>query len=115
MYALSLALIFLLTLLPDGSDNELRLVPFSDFHRTTHHPFHVIGLVGNVLLFVPFGVALWFGGVRFRRAVAVGAALSIAIEAAQLAIPGRWTSTDDVILNTLGTAVGYLAAVGLRQ
>ena len=115
MYALSVALILVLTLTPSGSDNELRLIPFSDIRGVADRPFQVVGLVGNIFLFVPFGAALWFGSVRLRRAVAVGAALSIAIEVAQLAIPGRWTSTDDVMLNTLGTAVGYLAAAALRQ
>ena len=58
----------------------------------------------NVALFAPLGSALAFIG--SRHAVLWGAALSVLIEATQLAIPGRLTSLADVILNTAGTAIG---------
>ncbi len=32
---------------------------------------------------------------------------SIVIEIVQLFLPNRWTDIDDVILNTLGTGIGY--------
>jgi len=49
-------------------------------------------------------------GWSFRRTVAAGFALSIAIELLQLAVPGRTTATVDVICNTLGAAAGWLLA-----
>lgn len=41
------------------------------------------------------------------KAVLIGSIFSIGIECAQIIYPSRWTDIDDVILNTLGTAVGY--------
>jgi VanZ family protein len=60
-----------------------------------------------VLLFAPLGAALRALGRRRAATAGVGLALSTAIELAQLAIPGRTTSTADVIWNTLGAAVGW--------
>jgi len=64
--------------------------------------------LGNVAVFVPIGFSLT-GAVGHRRpgvAIALGAALSIGIELAQLGIPGRATDVDDVLFNTTGTALG---------
>jgi glycopeptide antibiotics resistance protein len=48
--------------------------------------------------------------------VAAGFLLSLSIELAQLAIPTRATDVDDVILNTLGTAIGaLLIALPIRR
>lgn len=47
-------------------------------------------------------------------ALLAGSTTSAAIELIQLAIPGRWSTLQDWILNTLGTGVGLvvLALVG---
>lgn len=67
--------------------------------------------VANVLLFVPFGVlvALLLGARRWRVVVA-GLVLSASIEITQrLALPGRVPSVQDVVLNTVGAALGWAA------
>ncbi len=63
----------------------------------------------NVLLFVPLGAALAWAGERGRTALGAGALLSLGIEVAQLAIPGRDSSLSDVVSNTIGSLVGWLA------
>ncbi len=63
----------------------------------------------NVLLFVPLGAALAWAGERGRTALGTGALLSLGIEIAQLAIPGRDSSLSDVVSNTIGSLVGWLA------
>lgn len=70
----------------------------------------------NVAGFVPFGVAFcaYFSLRRkVNRAlvitIVVGALLSLTIEFLQLYIPARSSSSTDLIMNTLGTAVGALA------
>ncbi|NDI50491.1 VanZ family protein [Goekera deserti] len=72
-------------------------------------------LAGNVLVFVPIGL-LGVLGTRCRpgTVVAAGGGLSVAIELSQY-VTGRSADVDDVLLNTLGTAVGVAVAVaGLR-
>jgi glycopeptide antibiotics resistance protein len=72
----------------------------------------LIGLAGNVVVFVPLGAALALAlrvkpvGRRFLMATLIGAALSLAIELVQMAIPSRVTAVSDVLLNTVGTAAG---------
>lgn len=70
-------------------------------------------VLGNVVLFVPLGLALAGAtgagrpaGVRLATAGGLGAGLSVTVEGIQLLVPGRATDVDDVIFNTLGALVG---------
>jgi glycopeptide antibiotics resistance protein len=98
--------VLLVTLTPAHGSNELHLRPWSEADA--------FNTVGNVLLFVPFGVALALLGRSRRATVGAGLALSAAVELAQLAIPGRTTSTADVVLNGLGAALGWWIASRAR-
>jgi VanZ family protein len=78
-------------------------------------PFDV---VLNVIAYIPLGVlaTLYFAGEAVRgravaRAVAFGAATSLAMECCQLFIPNRVASLYDVAANTAGTLAGALAFV----
>lgn len=73
-------------------------------------------VLGNVLLFVPLGLAVAgaagagrSSAARLTAAGGAGAGLSLAVEALQLLVPGRATDVDDVIFNTLGALVGGAA------
>ncbi len=90
--------------------------------RRAARTYLFVDVLGNVAVFIPFGVALAAAtipdrpkGLRRRlwlwwlAVTGAGLVLSLFIEIAQLAIPSRVTDVDDVILNTLGTAVGALA------
>jgi glycopeptide antibiotics resistance protein len=66
----------------------------------------------NVALFVPFGLLLQVLWRRWWWVVATGAVTSGSIEAAQaIWLPFRTATIDDVVDNTLGTAVGCLVAI----
>jgi VanZ family protein len=75
-------------------------------------------LVANFLLYIPFGAlcALAIGARarsrRIVRAAVIGAMLSAAIEITQLGTLHRVTSVIDLGLNTLGSLLGALLAVG---
>ncbi|MES9793108.1 VanZ family protein, partial [Priestia megaterium] len=43
----------------------------------------------------------------WKKICLVGMLLSMTIECIQLFLPNRWTDIDDVILNTIGTGIGY--------
>ena len=95
-----------LTLSPRSGSNDLQLHPFGDFVP--------VDAVENLLLFLPLGVALCLRR-TLHAAAATGLAFSASIELAQLVVPGRTTSIDDVIFNSLGTALGWtiVALVGM--
>jgi VanZ family protein len=107
----SLAAIFAITLAPADGPNDRQLVPLIRIVRGLTPPVDpavVANLIGNILLFAPLGAALCLLGLRRRETVLAGFCLSLAIEITQLFIPGRTTSADDVLCNTLGTFVGCL-------
>ena len=96
-----------LTLSPRSGSNDLQLHPFGDFVP--------VDAVENLLLFLPLGAALCLRRWTLHAAAATGLAFSASIELAQLVVPGRTTSIDDVIFNSLGTALGWtiVALVGM--
>jgi glycopeptide antibiotics resistance protein len=113
-----------MTLRPDSTINTVNLVPFrdhawavrcllSDCPAVTSAAYSIlIDVLGNVVVFFPIGLSLAgaLGGLPYRRrlqtVIAIGAALSIGIELMQLTIPSRATDVDDVLFNTIGTALG---------
>jgi VanZ family protein len=107
----SLGAIFAITLSPADGPNDLQLVPLIRIIRGFTPPMQpsvVTNAVGNIILFLPLGATLCLLGLRRRATLRAGFCLSAAIEITQLFIPGRTTSADDVLCNTLGAVVGYL-------
>jgi hypothetical protein len=102
MLAASIAAILAITLLPVGGENQIHLNPLGRLSLAND--------LGNLLLFAPFGVVLFLRRWPLRKALLAGLALSTSIEIVQLVVPGRTTSTADVIWNTLGTGAGWAAA-----
>lgn len=72
----------------------------------------------NALLFMPLGAGLAHNGWPARRTLLIGGLLSVGIELAQSAIPGRHAAAGDVLYNTIGAVIGFQllrsAAVWLR-
>ena len=67
-------------------------------------------VVGNTVMFIPSGIVLpiiYRQLNSFCKAVAAGALISLCTEILQLPFPSRASDIDDLILNTLGVAVGY--------
>jgi Concanavalin A-like lectin/glucanases superfamily/VanZ like family len=62
--------------------------------------------LANLALFLPLGVALALVGCPPRRALLFAATLSLSVELAQFAIPGRDPSLSDFLFNTVGAALG---------
>ncbi|MFT8320681.1 MAG: VanZ family protein [Bacillus sp. (in: firmicutes)] len=120
LFGLSIMYIFYLTMFPHPSlgigvgIGGINLVPFEMLHGLlTEQSLRtfMINVGGNIFLFVPFGFLLpW----RFSQvhtvihAAIIGALFSTTIEITQLMITNRFTDIDDIILNTLGTIIGYV-------
>ncbi|MDH3208619.1 MAG: VanZ family protein, partial [Gemmatimonadota bacterium] len=70
----------------------------------------------NMLLFVPLGVLMARTKNAPLRAAAVGLALSLGVESAQLLVPGRQPALGDLVWNASGAALGvYLHHVVLDR
>ena len=92
----------------------LELVPFDDFFQDKWIGGIAIDTIGNVALFVPFGILAYILLVRrtaaVRRTALVGFAVSLTIEVAQYTFALGYTDVDDIILNTVGALLGALLA-----
>lgn len=71
-----------------------------------------VDFIANVGLFLPAGVLLAVRGARPWVALVVGAGTSCCVEAAQFfLIAGRITDINDLLSNTLGALLGFLATM----
>jgi VanZ like family len=106
----SLAAILALTLVPASGANERELVPLVHIIGGLRPPTEtdvLLNVVGNVLLFLPLGAGLCLLGLRVRATILIAFSLSAFVEITQLFVPGRTTSVDDLLLNTLGALLGH--------
>lgn len=71
-------------------------------------------LFQNLLLFLPIGLALRAIGWRLPRTAAVALLLTLGIELTQAALlPGRDAALGDLLANTIGAVIGWLALPAL--
>ena len=92
-----------------AADRHLKLIPF--VATSTAGASRPIEVIGNVLVFVPYGILL--GLLRPSRpwlSTAAIAATSCAFEIAQYVLAVGVTDTSDVIANTAGGALGLVLA-----
>lgn len=92
-------------------------IPFREITRFLKYGCYLsplstfLNLVGNVIGFLPFGFCLPVisrKNRKMKRVVFAGAVSSACIEFVQLVTKTGVCDVDDVILNTLGTLIGYL-------
>jgi hypothetical protein len=124
--ASALAIVVVLTLLTpsvEGEAPQVRLVPFIDLFEALDGRgslrFAIAELVGNVVLFIPLGMALrWrFPSLEVLQVGALALAASVAVELTQgLTGAGRWSDSTDVVMNTIGGVIGAgLALPGMAR
>lgn len=71
--------------------------------------------IANLILFLPFGAALAWWAPASRKLWRLGPALSLFIELTQRFIAGRDASLGDVIMNSLGTWIGWMICRSLMR
>ena len=107
---------------------RVNLIPFSSMGsmlRTLwHNPYPAVWRVviynigGNIVMFVPLGFflrALCPGCRRFWRCMGTVAVIMTAVELCQLFTLRGFCEVDDLMLNLLGAAIGWMAAKGKMQ
>lgn len=100
---------------------SVNLMPLQSIYQNLHAYHHgypnlvFLNLAGNILLFVPLGFFLYqaFRTMRWQKAILAGFFLSTMIELlqwmfSQSGIITRSSDVDDILLNTLGTALGCI-------
>ena len=98
-------------------DYAYNLVPFKEILRNFRY-YHILGfgffminVVGNVAAFAPFGFILPIISRRSRKwynTVSFGFIFSLMLETLQLVMRVGSFDVDDMILNTLGVALGFI-------
>ena len=102
---------------------RVNLVPFSSvgsmLRTLWHHPYPsvlwqvVYNIGGNIIMFVPLGFflrALFPKCRKFLRCMGTVAVIMATVELVQLVTLRGFCELDDVMLNILGAAIGWLIA-----
>ncbi|MBP3427858.1 MAG: VanZ family protein [Clostridia bacterium] len=93
-------------LLGEANDTNRYGTVFEIIGLNTTSP--IVGILLNILLYYPLGYLLpiLFSKLKPKHIILIGCLCSIATEATQYLLKMGWCETDDVIHNTLGTAIG---------
>ena len=131
--ALTIACVLWMALRPGRAADTFNLTPFHESLRALRCLLSAcpaasgsarllfVNVLGNVAVFFPIGFSLAGAlgpGSRARQvggAIGLGAGLSLAIELAQLGIPGHATDVDDLLFNTLGAILGAICLVAVQR
>lgn len=72
--------------------------------------YWLINVVGNVAVFVPFGIALpYLLKLRLMRFLVIFMSALVTLELLQLVLHRGSFDIDDVLLNTIGAMMGYMS------
>ncbi len=77
-----------------------------------------VNVIGNIAMFIPVGIAwpVCFSKLNtIPKAILAGGGFSLFIEVTQLFCLGRHTDVDDLILNTIGVAIGVCIVFLIRR
>lgn len=90
---------------------KIILIPFVGMFDYLTKQIMLVNVLGNIAMFIPTGIILPIISRKldcFGKVVAVGALISLCIEVLQLLFSERTTDINDLILNTIGTAIGFV-------
>lgn len=98
------------------SEHRFNLLPFREIVRFYTYWKQVgflsafLNLAGNLVGFIPLGILVPWVSRRMRcwtRIVKLGFLVTLVVETLQLVLKAGIFDVDDIILNTVGTLVGY--------
>ncbi len=118
VFVLYLAALMTMVLLKYGLQTGLGSVNVKPFWWLTHVNASTFGNVfGNVAFFVPFGLflPLLFREMTTARTIVAGFFLSLLFEVTQYVTDTGAADVDDLILNTVGVAIGALVFLLLER
>lgn len=117
LFCIYILLLFeLLTAADTNTYHGINLMPFTEITRYSFgSKMFYVNVVGNILIFIPFGlfISSFLKSRKVYSVFIVSLITSAVVELVQLRI-GRSLDIDDIILNVLGSVIGYLLYVGLK-
>ena len=89
---------------------QMRKYDFNPFW-SYNDPKYFVENIMNVLAFIPIGLLMGAGfkGLKWWCAMLIGVCLSVSIESLQFVFKKGFSEVDDVMHNTLGCLLGYVA------
>ena len=115
-----LSIIYILLLFQLLTDSEANvgggynIMPLTEMTRYTFGSnLFMLNVVGNIIAFIPFGflISNYLKSKHFLSPMIITIIVSASVEFIQLAI-GRSFDVDDIILNVVGSIIGYLLYIG---
>lgn len=109
-FIIYILLLYYIVTFQDNNYGTNNFVPFREIFRyDVNSRLFLKNVIGNVLLFVPFGifVTYYVKNDKVYQTLFLSILVSCSIEFAQSVI-GRTADIDDVILNTIGGILGYI-------
>lgn len=109
-FIIYILLLYYIVTFQDNNYGTNNFVPFKEIFRyDVNSRLFLKNVIGNVLLFVPFGifVTYYVKNDKVYQTLFLSILVSCSIEFAQSVI-GRTADIDDVILNTIGGIIGYI-------
>lgn len=95
---------------------EINYIPFraiSEIFRGLINHTTIVNLLGNLIVFIPFGWLMPLTTTAERETIVYGFTISALIELVQFIFAMGVADIDDLILNTLGTIIGYFIYRGV--
>lgn len=127
LIAATIAIVWMTTSMSGRSYTKVDPIPFEGLRHLMHRlnrgtvstsilAIVVMPVIGNVLLFLPWGFLMFISLYTVDRptiqtyvlTILLGLSFSIAIEAVQYFLPSRVADVNDIIWNTIGAIVGAL-------
>lgn len=110
-----LLLFQLLTSTEMNTNSGLNIVPFTEIFRyEMGSKLFIFNVIGNIVVFVPFGyfVSGYIKANKVSHILFISVITSLTVELVQLQI-GRSFDIDDILLNVVGSIIGFLLFIGL--
>ena len=96
--------------------NMISMIPF--YFLADRYDGWKMNIIGNITMFIPVGIVwpICFSRLNtLKKTITAAAGLSLFIEVTQLLCLGRHTDIDDLILNTMGGAIGACIVFLIRR
>ncbi len=110
-----LLLFQLLTSTEMNTNSGLNIVPFTEIFRyEIGSKWFIFNVIGNIVIFIPFGyfVSGYVKANKVSHILLISLVTSLTVELVQLKI-GRSFDIDDILLNVVGSILGFLLYIGL--